>query len=71
VREPVYEPAHHRPASEPVAAHQPPAQPSYEPAPAEPERQRYVELPPSELRPPRVQRPVPLDDDLDVPDFLK
>ncbi len=57
-------------------AYQPQQQPVHQPvqatsAPAEPERSRYVDVSPGELRPPRVQRPVPLDDDLDVPEFLK
>jgi len=66
VRQPAYQATY-----EPSQPAQPVQQP-VQPAPvAEPERPRYVEVPPSEVRPPRVQRPVPLDDDLDVPDFLK
>ena len=77
VQQPVQQPVH-QPAPQPVpvaqapvqAPVQPVAQPEPVAAPAEPERPRFVELP-TEARPPRLQRPVPLDDDLDVPDFLK
>jgi cell division protein FtsZ len=68
VQQPVQQPVHQTvPAAPPVQQPAPVQQPVQ--PPAEPER-RYVELP-TEARPPRVQRPVPLDDDLDVPDFLK
>jgi hypothetical protein len=67
------------PAGTPLASGQPlqPAQPSQapaadrEPAVVHEPVQRFVELPP-EPRPSRpAPRPIVVDDDLDVPDFLK
>jgi cell division protein FtsZ len=70
---PTHQPVHQgAPAgSEPVyAGYQEPAYAPTHTAAADPERARVLDLPATEVRP-RVQRPVPLDDDLDVPDFLK
>jgi cell division protein FtsZ len=43
--------------------------PSAQPAGTEPAPTRFIEVP--DTRPARGPRPVPVDDDLDVPDFLK
>ncbi|HET9656345.1 MAG TPA: cell division protein FtsZ [Kineosporiaceae bacterium] len=60
----------HTNVTEPILREQPPAAPAAAPAPAVQPVPRVVDLPP-EVRPTRPGRPVALDEDLDVPDFLK